>query len=188
MKKIYTSIVLLVGICLFPFTVSGELKIPFTGGSFKVGYVDILKALNESDKGKEAKKSLESVIKSKQRAIDDKGRDIKRITEDLGKQSAILSESSKKQKARELDRLRRDYQRMVKDSQDEVKTREMEYTQKILSELRDIVRQIGKEESFSLIITDPFVNLDDQKGLLLYVDKRIDLTKEVLRRFNKGRR
>ena len=188
MKKVFTSIFVLVGILFFPFTGFGELKIPFTGGSVKIGYVDILKALNESNEGKEAKRSLESVIKSKQRSIDDKGQDIKRITEDLKRQSAILSESSKKEKARELDRLRRDYQRMVKDSQDEVKTREMEYTQKILSELRDIVKQIGKEESFSLIITDPFVNLDDQKGLILYVDKRIDLTEEVIRRYNKRRR
>ena len=188
MKKIYTSIALLVGIFLFPLTGSGELKIPFTGGSFKVGYVDILKALNESNKGKEAKRSLEGVIKSKQRTIDDKGQDIKKITEDLNKQSAILSESSKKEKVRELERLRREYQRMVKDSQDEVKSREMEFTQKILSELRDIVRQIGREESFSLIITDPFGNLDEQKGLVLYFDKRIDLTQEVIRRYNKGKR
>jgi outer membrane protein len=185
MIKIYTGFVVLMSVLIIPFTVYGELKIPFTGGSVKIGYVDILKALNESNKGREAKRSLEQIIKSKQRLIDDKGQEIKRIADDLNKQSAILSESSKKDKARELDRLKRDYQRMVKDSQDEVKSREMEHTQKILSELREIVRDIGKEESFSIIITDPFVNLDDQKGLLLYVDPSIDLTEEVIKRYNK---
>jgi outer membrane protein len=186
MSKVFTAFVVLVSVFLLPFTAHSELKIPFTGGSAKIGYVDILKALNESDKGKKAKQDLENIIKKKQSTIDDKGQEIKRLTDELSKQSSILSEGSRKDKGRELERLRRDYQRMVKDSQDEVKTREMEFTQNILGELREIVKKIGKDESFTLIITDPFVNLDDRKGLLLYVDKQIDLTEEVISRYNKG--
>lgn len=189
MKKNFTGMVVLLSMILLPFTTAySELKIPFTGGSVKIGYVDILKALNESEKGKKAKRDLENIIKKKQRLIDDKGKEVKRLTEDLGKRSSILSEASRKDKSRELERLRRDYQRMIKDSQDEVKTREMEFTQNILSELRKIVRKIGEDEGFSIIITDPFVNLDDRKGLLLYVDKRIDLTEEVIKRYDKRSR
>ena len=42
----------------------------------KIGYVDLVKSLNESEAGKKAKTDLEFLIKTKQTTIDEKGKAI----------------------------------------------------------------------------------------------------------------
>ena len=46
----------------------------FAADTLKIGFVDLVKALNESESGKKAKADLEFLIKSKQVAIDEKGK------------------------------------------------------------------------------------------------------------------
>lgn len=143
----------------------------------KIGYVDLQKALNESEGGKKAKNELEGVIKSKQVLIDEKGKDIERLKEELGKQSSVLSADALKSKQNELDRKMRDYQRYVQDAQDEVKKKEFELTKEILLELKGIVDDIGKNEKYLII-------LEKAEGVVLYADTAIDITERVIKRYN----
>lgn len=143
----------------------------------KVGYVDLRLALNESEAGKKAKTELESLIKIKQAAIDEKGKAIDRLKGDLEKQASVLSEEARKSKEEEIERQIREYQRLVQDSQAEVKKKESELTNSILKELREIIDRIGKDENYTLI-------LENVEGLILYSKKDIDLTEKVIRAYN----
>jgi len=49
----------------------------------KIGYVDLRVALNESEAGKKAKIELESLIKTKQSSIEEKGKSIEKLKGDL---------------------------------------------------------------------------------------------------------
>jgi outer membrane protein len=143
----------------------------------KVGVVDLFKALNESDTGKRAKGDLESVIKSKQAAIDEKGKAIEKAKSEIEKQAAILSAEAKKAKEEEIERMIRDYQRVVTDSQAEVKKKEGELTGSIIKELRELIARIGQEEAYTLV-------LENAEGIILYFDKAIDFTDKVIKRYN----
>jgi outer membrane protein len=146
----------------------------------KLGYVDLVKALNESDSGKKAKTDLEFMIKTKQSTIDEKGKTIEKAKSDLEKQASVLSQDARKTKEEELERMLRDYQRLVSDSQSEVKKKENEITGEIVKELRAIVQKIGQDEGYTLI-------LEGAEGQILYSKKEIDLTETVIKRFNETR-
>lgn len=146
-------------------------------GTVKIGYVDLRLALNESEAGKKAKTELESLIKIKQAAIDEKGKAIDKLRAELEKQASVLSESARKSKEEEIEKNIREYQRLVQDSQAEVKKKESELTDSILKELRGIIDRIGKEENYTLI-------LENVEGLILYSKKDIDLTEKVIKVYN----
>ena len=143
----------------------------------KIGYVDLRVALNESEAGKKAKIELESLIKTKQAAIDEKGKSIEKLKGDLEKQASVLSGEAKKSKEEEIERLVRDYQRLVQDAQNDVKKKETELTGAILKELRDVVDKIGRDEGYSII-------LENVEGIILYSRKDLDITDKAIKNFN----
>lgn len=143
----------------------------------KIGYVDLRVALNDSDSGKKAKIELESLIKTKQSAIDEKGKSIEKLKADLEKQSSVLSAEAKKSREDEIERLLRDYQRLVQDSQNEVKKKEGELTGAIIKEIRDAVEKIGQDEGYSLV-------LENVEGIILYSRKDLDITDRVVKAYN----
>jgi outer membrane protein len=155
-------------------------SIGFAADPFKVGIVDLLKALNESDAGKRAKTDLESLIKSKEASIEAKGKNIEKLRTEFEKQAAIISPAAKKAKEEELERLIRDYQRIVADSQSEIKKREGELTGEILKDLRETINKIAQEEGYTLI-------LEHAEGLVLHANKSLDLTDRVIKRYNESK-
>ena len=146
----------------------------------KVGIVDLMKTLNESNSGKKAKTDLEALIKSKQSVLDEKGKEIEKLKADLEKQSSVLSADAKKSKEEDLEKLLREYQRLVTDSQTEVKKKESELTGEILKELRVIVNKMGEEGGYTVI-------LENADGLVLYSKKEINLTDVVIKRYNESK-
>ena len=146
----------------------------------KMGFADLVKALNESDSGKKAKADLEFLIKSKQTAIDEKGKAIEKLRSDLEKQSSVLSPEARKTKEEELERLIRDYQRMVSDAQNEIKKKESEFTGDILKEIRTIIEKMGQEDGYTMII-------ENAEGIILFSKKDLDLTEAVIKKFNESK-
>jgi len=148
--------------------------------ALKIGLVDLYKAVNESEQGKKAKSELESLIKSKQNSLEDKGKAIERIKGELEKKSGVLSADAKKSKEDEFERLTREYQRTAADSQNEVRKKEGELTGRIVKDIRDIITAIAQEEQYTLII-------EKAEGLVLFSDKGLDITDKVIQRINSGK-
>lgn len=175
MKKFL--VVIIVGLCLLA---TGMIPKTSDAETLNVGIVNLLKALNESESGKRAKTDLESLIKSKQASIEEKGKNIEKLRTELEKQAAIISPEAKKAKEEELERLIRDYQRIVADSQAEVKKKEGELTGEILKDLRETINKIAQEEGYTLI-------LEYAEGLVLYANKSLDITDKVIKRYNESK-
>jgi len=145
----------------------------------KVGVVDLIKALNESDSGKKAKTDLEILIKTKQTSIDEKGKEIEKLKNDLEKQSSVLSSEARKTKEDELEKNIREYQRIVTDSQADVKKKESEFTGEILKALRAIIEKIGQEGNYTMII-------ENAEGIILYSKPEQNLTEQVIKKYNES--
>lgn len=143
----------------------------------KIAIVDLYKLLNESEAGKKAKADLESLIKTKQSLLDEKGKNIEKLRTEIEKQSAVLSADAKKAKEDELERLARDYQRLVSDSQAEVKKKETELTSEILKEARELINKIAQEGGYSLV-------LEKADGLVLFYSSNLDITDSLIKKMN----
>lgn len=177
MKKNFprvTGILILFLLCYFSFPV-------FLSRAWctelKIGYVDLFKALNESKKGLDAKKTLEDIMKGKQEEINKRSAEIEKLQEEIEKQASVLTPEARKEKEEKRDRLFKDYQRIVRDFQDEIKKREGELTQEILKDLREIINKIGESEGYGVIF-------EAAEGILLYVPKQFDITERVIKEYN----
>ncbi|MBI5025764.1 MAG: OmpH family outer membrane protein [Nitrospirae bacterium] len=147
----------------------------------KIAYVDLFKAINESEAGLKAKNTLDDLIKSKQTTLDKKVKEIEKLKSEFEKQASVLSEDVKKKKLEEVESLQRDYQRLLQDSQTEVKKKEAELTGSILREMREIINKIAEEEGYALI-------LEKAEGVVLYGSKNIDITDKVIKKHNETRK
>lgn len=149
-------------------------------GKFKIAIVDLYKVINESEAGKKAKSDLETLIRSKQSILDEKGKNIETLKSDIDKQAAVITAEAKKAKEDELERLVRDYQRVVSDSQAEVKKKESELTAEILKQAREVINKIAMEGGYSLV-------LEKADGLVLYFSNNLDITDRVIKKINEGK-
>jgi outer membrane protein len=140
----------------------------------KIGYVDLNKALNESNKGESAVKLLEEMVKAKQTFINGK---IKKLDTEIAKQTSILTQDALKGKQEKREKLMRDYQRMVKDSQEEIQKKRNEFMEGIIKDLRKTVVKIGKKEGYSIIF-------EKIASGILYIPEEVDLTDELIKLFN----
>lgn len=145
----------------------------------KIGYIDMNKALNQSNRGIKAVGILEEIVQAKQSVIAEKEDKIKELDMEIAKQSSILTPQALKEKQNEREKIMKDYQRMVQDFQDEVKKKQDEFMQEIINDIRVTVSEIGQEEGYSAIF-EKF-----SAGLIYFVEEG-DLTDKVIERFNEA--
>ena len=89
------------------------------------------------------------------------------MLEDLSKQSFVLDPEKKKKKE---DRFRKEkiaFERYLKDQNDEFGKNEKEITQKILLKMMKVIKKIGKEKKYTMIL---------EEKVVLYHDRGSDLT------------
>ena len=148
----------------------------------KFGYVDVQKALNLSEAGKEAKEQLSGKVKRYQDEINTKQEELKKLKDDLERQGVILSDSKKAEKEKEYSTKLKDFQRFTKDAQDELQGKDEELTKKILESFEKVVQDYGRKNGFTLIFART-----GSEGIIFFDDK-IDLTDLLVKQFNAARK
>lgn len=166
MKKLF-----LITFILFSWVFSAQ------GAELKIGFVDLNKALNESDNGKKATKILEDMVNSKNAVIVEREKEIKKLNEELEKQISVLTPESRKSKEAQVNKLYRDYQIMVRDFRQEIQKKEADFRMEILKDLRKIVNKIGEEEGYSVIF-------ERGESGIFYYQKKLDITEKVIKKYN----
>ncbi|HCE67312.1 MAG: hypothetical protein A2X82_12705 [Geobacteraceae bacterium GWC2_55_20] len=146
----------------------------------KLGYIDMQRALNGSEAGKEAKEQLAARVKKYQDEINVKQDDLKKLKDELEKQGMLLSESARASKEKDYQNKLKDFQRFTKDAQDELQGKDEEFTRKILEGMEKVIQEYGRKNGFTFI----FVKNES----MLFVDDKSDLTEEVLKLFNANRK
>jgi outer membrane protein len=146
----------------------------------KLGYIDMQRALNGSEAGKEAKEQLAAKVKKYQDEINVKQDDLKKLKDELEKQGMLLSESARASKEKDYQNKLKDFQRFTKDAQDELQGKDEEFTRKILEGMEKVIQEFGRKNGYTFI----FVKNEG----MLFVDDKADLTEEVLKLFNSNRK
>jgi outer membrane protein len=146
----------------------------------KIGYIDMQRAINTSESGKEAKEQLAGRLKKYQDEINLRQEDLKRMKEELEKQGMLLSDSARASKEKDYQQKLKEFQRFTKDAQDELQGKDEEFTRKILEGMEKVIQEFGKKNGFTFI----FVKNES----MLFADDKADLTEEVLKLFNATRK
>lgn len=141
----------------------------------KLGFVDLQRALNEVDEGKSAKSQLEKEFKEKQKQLDSKQDELKKLKADYDKQAVVMSDQAKRDKQAELERKAQETQQLFVQLQAELSRREQEITGGIFEKMRVIVRDIAEAEGITMVF---------ERSNVLYAPTALDLTNELIRKYN----
>ena len=145
----------------------------------KLGYVDMQRALNETEDGRKAKASLTKVFEQKKREISEQEEDFRKAREDLEKKRTLLPAETARQKEQELAAKFEKMQQSLARNQKELSEKEGEATQKIFERMQRIILKIAAAENFTMV-------LDKTQAGIIFAKQHLDLTNELIRRYNSG--
>jgi outer membrane protein len=109
--------------------------------------------------------------------------ELKKMEEDLVKQSAVLSADAKKEKEETFRKRMMEYQRKVGQLNQEVQNKKKEVLEEFNKGLEQIVRGIADKEKLSLVVEKG----DNGAGaLVVYSHPSLDITDRVIKELDKG--
>jgi outer membrane protein len=147
----------------------------------KIAYVDIQKAVNESNAGKDAKKLITKDVEKFQGQIADKQKVLQTMKESLEKQAPMLNPDARATREKDYQNKLREFQRWGEDAQNEINQKRMEMERNISMGLQKVIQKVGADEGYTLI-------LEKNESILLFVSRTLDITDRVLKAYDAQKR
>jgi len=142
----------------------------------KYGVVDMQEILLKCNAGKKNVEILKKMENDKSKPIMEKDAKLRKLKDDLDKQKTVLTQDAFREKEMVIQREMRDLQTMAKDAADEMKLKEREMLDKLIPEIRKVIRTIGEKEKYTMII---------DAHAPVYFRKDTNLTQKVIEELNK---
>jgi outer membrane protein len=142
----------------------------------RVGFVDIQKAVSGTKEWKSSFNKFKLEFTKEKKKIKAREQKITKMLGELNKQSFVLNPELKKKKEDQLRKEKVGFERYVQDQNAEFGKREKEMTQKILIKMMNVIKKIGKEKKYTMIL---------EQKVVLYHDKGNDLTKMATRTYDR---
>lgn len=141
----------------------------------KIGVVDLQRALNEVEEGAAAKKALKKEFDEKQKQLDTKQNDLKKMKDELDAQVTMMTPEKKAERVGELQKKLMEVQQLYMQLQQDLSKREQEATAGIFQKMGVILQQMGEEQGYYAIV---------EKTAVPYFRPSLDVTNELIRRYN----
>jgi outer membrane protein len=141
----------------------------------KIGYVDVQRAVQEVEEGRQARTRLKAELDAKKASLDQKRANLERMKADYDKQAPVLSDDAKRKKQEELQKAFIEAQNEAGQMQEELSGKEQEAMSNISKRLLQVVAEVSDKENFTFVL---------DKAALLYAPAASDVTNEVVRRYN----
>ncbi|MGP8153555.1 MAG: OmpH family outer membrane protein [Smithella sp.] len=144
----------------------------------KIGFIDLRQIMQNSNAGKKDAEDFKKLYDKKNEEIKSAEGKLKAIKDDLDKQGSIMTQSSRSEKESAYQKKLRDYQYLVNDTNEKLKKRDQEMTQKLVPEIMKIVHAIAEKEKYTLVI-------DLSTAPMPYHAKENDFSQKVIEKYNK---
>lgn len=171
MKKLSRTALMMV--MLFALTISLSLA----QEGMKVGVVNSQEVLEKSVEGKRVIARLQEKDKSNQAVITKLDDEIRQLETKMSTQRLTLSEEALYNMTVDLQKKQTDRKRLAEDVVRDFEDLRNKLFNKVQSELIPIIEQLGKEKGIGIV-------LDLVRSGAVYVDPAVDLTAEVIKRYD----
>jgi outer membrane protein len=155
---------------------AGSFATPAFAVTGKFAFVDLQRALEETDDGKKAKAKLKSDFDRKQQELDAKQEELKKMKEAFDKKAQLMKPEALQKEQKELqDRfveLQTIYQRLQKD----LAEKEQAATRGIFTKLQAVVGKIADRDKFDMVL--------EKNAAVVWGQPSLDITNEVIRMYN----
>jgi len=152
----------------------GLMVSPVFADEVKIGYVDLQRALNDSNAGKRARDEFKVQVDKAQASLKKQKDELDALREQLEKKSLVMKDEERRNMEKELARKGRDFERAYKDSQGDLQAKDNELTAGILRDLQKVIKEYGDKQGYTLI-------LENSSNAVLYGAKDADLTDQIIK-------
>ncbi len=142
----------------------------------KLAYVDLQRALEETEDGKRAKAKLKSDFDRKQKELDQKQDELKKMKEDLDKKSSMMKPEALAKEQQDFQQRFVQLQEIYARLQRDLAAKEQEATHGIFAKLTTVVGKIAEREHLSLVL--------ERSASVVWGLPSLDITNEVIRTYN----
>lgn len=159
---------------------AGTVSLGFTQGTFEIGVIDSSKVMQTSAEGKKAIFTLKQKEQQFNDALEKIDNQTRELELKLDSQKLVLSLEAQQQMSYDLEQLRTKKKRAEEDYTKEYRQLEFSLVTKIRNEVFPIIETVAKEKNFRLV-------LDLSVTGAAYVDPAIDITDEVIQRYDQAK-
>jgi outer membrane protein len=146
---------------------------PLTG---KFGFVNTERILRDAAPAQRAQKKIEVEFQKRDQELAKIAEQLKRMQDDLDKNSVTMGESQRRNREREFADLNRDFQRKQREFREDLNQRRNEELAQVVELANRVIRQIAEQEKFDIIFQDA-----------VFASPRIDITDKVIKALEAGK-
>ena len=147
----------------------------------RLAYIDSQRIFTEYKETQEAERLYKQEVDQWKAQAAAMEQEIVKLQDELRAQSLMLSEEKQREKKLEYDKKLEDYQRFMADTfgdDGKAARRNKELTQPIVEKINGILEKMAETQKFTVVF-------DIANANIVYIDKTLDLTDEVLAELNK---
>ena len=149
------------------------------GKAVKIAYVDMQRALLQVEEGKKAKSKLEKMKKDRQKKLDASQEELRALQKDFEAQKEFMEPAVRRKKEGEFRSKLMNLQKTYAGLQRELAVEEAKLSKGIFARMGNILQKMGKKGGFTMIF-------EKTESSLLWAEQHLDLTNELIRRYNAG--
>lgn len=152
----------------------GCFALPVFAAEQKIAVVDLERCLTGSKNGAKLGKEFRAKREELGKKLEAKEADLKKMIAEYEKQAPLMSADAKNAKKAEFEKKRDEYQKELSAAEQKMRASGDELTGIVVKDLQGIMDDLAKKNGYSLII-------NRSGAWVLYFDKALDITDEVIR-------
>jgi len=142
----------------------------------RIAYVDLEKVFQEYNKKKDIESKLQKEWEGEQTKLGKMMQELEGLKDEYEKQAPLLTEEAKRERQQEINRKIEEYRALQKKIFDQKQTREQKYTQELLQDIINKVKEIAEKEGYIYVF---------DKAALIYGAPTQDITEKIITELNK---
>ncbi len=145
----------------------------------KIGVVNFREVALQSQPGKAAKAKLEKLASQLQKEVKAEEAKFQALQKEFEAGASRFTSAERQRRSEAIEREEMALKRLVQDKTEEFKKAEADSVATLARQIEPVIRAYGAEKGFTLI-------LEARRPGLIYYNKDLDLTSEILKRFDKS--
>jgi outer membrane protein len=143
----------------------------------KIGFINTQEILTKSIAGKKANEELKRLYDKKTSPLKSLESELKKMKEELDNQGSMMADTTRTEKQAAFQKKSRDFQILAQDTNEELKTKQLEIFQKLEPDTQKAIRNVAEKEKLTAVfmIAPP----------LIFFAPENDITSKVIDEFNR---
>jgi len=146
-------------------------------GQAKIAIVNIQEAIGGTAEGKKAFSDLQRKYQPRQQELQRQQQEIQALQDQLQKQAATLSEDEQRRLTRELEEKQKLFKRATEDANSDYQNENQDAFRRLVQKMLRIINDYAQQNGYVLV-------LDSAQTPIYYADRQIDITEEMVKRYD----